>query len=41
LERNFPSGAVTGMGSISGRIVVGEVDIVEDERVEVLESVLD
>lgn len=32
---------MTGVGSRSGRVVVGEVAVVEDERIEVSESVLD
>ncbi len=40
-ERNLSSGEVTGLGSRSDRVVVGEVATVEVERVEESESVLD
>ncbi len=40
-ERSFPSGDTTGLGSRSERVVVGEVAVVEQERTEASESVLD
>jgi hypothetical protein len=39
--RNLPSGGMTGEGSRSGRMVVGGLGILEEERAEASESVLD